>query len=244
MTAKGLVVIPRDGCSAVRFFDSAVSLAACCQGRHVRFSRARHLPTRPTQGSIVDSIDTATLGLSELTISSGYDDETDTLVLSDCDQLVGVRVATRTVLWRHGDMGNCCSVAVLGPQVRRQVLCCQPRPTVVFAFRLQAVVVAGSNSYGDVRVYGLDGTELARAPATGALYVAADPLHSSVYASTRTGTKAWTWDGKDLVALDSTSLESEGSTSVALTVMPPAPGRRLSHLITAVRSSSRIQESG
>lgn len=45
VTARGLVVIPRDGSSAVRFFDSAVSLAAGCQGLHLaRFSRACHLP--------------------------------------------------------------------------------------------------------------------------------------------------------------------------------------------------------
>ena len=78
-------------------------------------------PLIPRQGSLVDSLDVASLRLSRLTISSGYDDATDTLVLSDCNEVVGIRLATRKELWRHNvDVGNCCSLAVLGPQVVRR----------------------------------------------------------------------------------------------------------------------------
>jgi len=69
-------------------------------------------------GIALDDIPLKKLGLSSVTISSGYDATTDVLVLSDCSTLIGVRLSTLEVLWRVADMRNCCGLAVMSTQVR------------------------------------------------------------------------------------------------------------------------------
>ena len=151
-------------------------------------------------------------------ISSAYCGKQDILVLSDCESVIALRFASRTHLWRRNEQRNCCGLAVLSEQ---------------------GVAIVGSNSKGEISVYRLsDGTLLGAAPADGCLYVAADGASGAIFASTNSAISCFHWNG-DMLVSDGRIESYTGSE--ALAVIPPAPGKTNSYLVTASRFKDTLQ---
>jgi hypothetical protein len=155
------------------------------------------------------------LHLSDKACVAAVDDSLGVLILGDANdrksKIVAVDTATLRVLWTAGAFNSCGGVALL-PQ--------------------HGVVVASSYKSDFIHVHRLaDGARIATATAPDPTYVAADPATGTVYVSSDEEVRAWRWDGSALVPLGRIVAALAAASRRPLAVLPPAPGKSLSHLV-------------
>lgn len=210
----------------------------------------------PPDGSDKKALTVAELGVEDTTVAAvAFDEVTQTLFLAYeagvRSRLIALDATCTHVKWATapGTFADCCGVAVL-PSHGVVVASSKNRGPWICAFRIS------------------DGKQLAMATApTYVTYVAADPLEGVVYASTGIGCdpfifvrssqvpvpwalrsprpqfllQVYRWDYESLV--QQAPLEAAGSVKSRrpMAVVPPAPGRRLSHLVVGIEGRTGVR---
>jgi len=185
-------------------------------------------------GSLLPGLPVASLGLSQSTSWAAFaPGSTPSLLLADvigCSpRLVAVDPATRSVRWRSaaGSLGACDGIAAL-PSLGVVVT---GSDESLFAHRL-----SDGSRVGSLEVPGLW------------LYLAADSAAGIVYGTTydhiEVTVHAWSCvaDGAGVRISRGMSVGAAGSSkySRTLAIVPPAPGKRVSHLVVGSRNSSEL----
>lgn len=188
------------------------------------------------QGEPLSNRNAGTLRLSHRTCASAYDDETRTLFLGDWDGARSVVVAVApdddwSVRWstEPGRVIQCGGLTVLARQGIVVASACEGRA-------LHALRIDTGASIGPP------------VPANNPTYLATDSMTGTIFADTSDGAgnfsvARWQWSEPEQALVPLGVIEAAGVATNwrPIAVMPPAPGKRLSHLIVGTYNSSVLR---
>jgi hypothetical protein len=166
-------------------------------------------------GTPLQSLPVARLGLSNSARSAAIDDATATLMLADdnsvSSKLVAVDAVSRAIRWSTGLGGDCLGIAVLPAQ---------------------GLVVSSVYRANKLRVHRLAGGALvAAAYADDPAYIAASPATTNAYVSSETQVSAFRWNGSALVSEGVVEAAGVTGNDRPLAVVPPANCQHTSYLV-------------
>jgi hypothetical protein len=210
ITASGVAYLVRDGSEALHVF-----------GAH---------------GEALPGVSMSDLGISKCTVAVCYDDESSTLILTDCSNIVALDMRSEgipTKLWHNPGTQNCCGLAML-PQAIAQ--------------GQRGIVVAAANGASTLRMYALSDGALVASISTGfsPTYLSADPYTGMVYAAVKNSDLArFHWDdaAATLVEVDGPTFLPTAGDEIgqwASAVMPPAVGKVSSQLLVVARDHRQL----
>jgi hypothetical protein len=164
-------------------------------------------------------------GLTNSVRAAAFDDATDTLFLADYEgqskRVAAIDATKRKLRWAISDVDN----NILGMAALSQA----------------GIIILAVSSGNNVQARRMsDGTRLGDIHVSYPIHVAADPVTGEILVSTPDTVKSLRWTGSSFVDKGIVSGISKATNQLLLTVVPPAPGGRCSHLVVASFGATHV----